>query len=190
MTESPQDSPEPPNNSPGNPSPAAADNALPIRAVWDRIKHHKVVQWTLAYLALAYTLLHGAEMLGNSLGWSHILLRVFTLILILGVPVVITLAWYHGARGRERVSGTELMIIAILLAMGGTFLWRDRSTEHGDERTTTVAPAQPVSIPATPTIPEKSIAVLPFADMSEKKDQEYMSDGIAEELLNLLAKVP
>lgn len=34
----------------------------------ERIKHHKVVQWTLAYAALAYTLLHGAEMLGSSLG--------------------------------------------------------------------------------------------------------------------------
>ena len=63
--------------------------AAPIRAVWERIKHHKVVQWTLAYLALAYTLLHGAEMLGNSLGWSHGLLRLFTLLLILGVPVVV-----------------------------------------------------------------------------------------------------
>jgi TolB-like protein/Tfp pilus assembly protein PilF len=37
---------------------------------------------------------------------------------------------------------------------------------------------------------EKSIAVLPFVDMSPDKDQEYMSDGIAEELLNLLAKIP
>jgi hypothetical protein len=35
-----------------------------------------------------------------------------------------------------------------------------------------------------------SIAVLPFADMSQSKDQEYMSDGLAEELLNLLAKIP
>jgi hypothetical protein len=42
----------------------------PIRAIWERVKHHKVVQWTLAYLALAYALLHSAEMLGNSLGWS------------------------------------------------------------------------------------------------------------------------
>ena len=37
---------------------------------------------------------------------------------------------------------------------------------------------------------EQSIAVLPFVDMSPDKDQEYMSDGIAEELLNLLAKIP
>ena len=37
---------------------------------------------------------------------------------------------------------------------------------------------------------EKSIAVLPFADMSEKKDQEYFADGMAEETLDLLAKIP
>ncbi|MGB7011645.1 MAG: adenylate/guanylate cyclase domain-containing protein, partial [Pseudolabrys sp.] len=39
-------------------------------------------------------------------------------------------------------------------------------------------------------IPEKSIAVLPFVDMSAGTDQEYFSDGISEELLNLLAKIP
>jgi len=39
-------------------------------------------------------------------------------------------------------------------------------------------------------IESNSIAVLPFADMSQDKDQEYMSDGIAEEVLNLLAKIP
>src|SRR5262249_26512925 len=109
---------------------AAVPAAVPIRTIWERIKHHKVVQWTLAYLALAYTLLHSAEMLGNSLGWSHALLRLFTLLLVLGVPVVITVWWYQGARGQRGVSGTELMIIAILLARGGTFLWRDSRIEH------------------------------------------------------------
>src|SRR4026208_1715535 len=39
-------------------------------------------------------------------------------------------------------------------------------------------------------IPENSIAVLPFVDMSAGKEQEYFSDGISEELLNLLAKIP
>ena len=39
-------------------------------------------------------------------------------------------------------------------------------------------------------IPEKSVAVLPFVDMSEKKDQEYFSDGLSEELIDMLTKVP
>jgi hypothetical protein len=151
------------------PAPAVTDTAVPAaaatRAVWERIKHHKVVQWTFAYLALAYALLHSAEMLGNSLGWSHGLLRLFTLLLILGVPVVIIVSWYHGARGQRRVSGTELMIIAILLAIGGTFLWRDSKTEHAAEGAASAAgehgaetSAQKIAT-AAPAPPAASIAV-------------------------------
>jgi len=44
--------------------------------------------------------------------------------------------------------------------------------------------------PGSPVVPEKSIAVLPFADMSEKHDQEYFADGMVEEIIDLLAKVP
>jgi TolB-like protein/tetratricopeptide (TPR) repeat protein len=54
--------------------------------------------------------------------------------------------------------------------------------------------AQQAAWPATTTAafnpPPHSIAVLPFVDMSEKKDQEYIGDGMAEEILNLLAKIP
>jgi TolB-like protein/DNA-binding winged helix-turn-helix (wHTH) protein/Tfp pilus assembly protein PilF len=52
-------------------------------------------------------------------------------------------------------------------------------------------PATPTTLPGTGAIAavaEKSIAVLPFADMSEKKDQEYFADGLAEELLDFLGK--
>ena len=41
-----------------------------------------------------------------------------------------------------------------------------------------------------PVVAEKSIAVLPFVDLSEKHDQEYFADGMAEEILDLLAKIP
>jgi len=43
--------------------------------------------------------------------------------------------------------------------------------------------------PAALAPPPRSVAVLPFADMSEKKDQEYFADGMAEEIINLLAQV-
>lgn len=43
---------------------------------------------------------------------------------------------------------------------------------------------------AAPAVSDKSVAVLPFLDMSEKKDQEYFADGLSEELINLLAKIP
>jgi adenylate cyclase len=49
--------------------------------------------------------------------------------------------------------------------------------------------ASAAAIAAAIAPPEKSIAVLPFVDMSELKDQEYFSDGLAEELIGLLTKV-
>ena len=48
----------------------------------------------------------------------------------------------------------------------------------------------PSKAPVVAAISDKSIAVLPFADMSQKKDQEYFGDGMAEEILDLLAKIP
>ncbi len=46
------------------------------------------------------------------------------------------------------------------------------------------------SAPAPSAMPEKSIAVLPFGDLSEKRDQEYFAEGMAEEIMNLLVKIP
>jgi hypothetical protein len=80
--------------------------------VWARIKQHKIAEWTLAYVAFAFALLHGVTLLRDALEWPHVIVRSLTLLLIVGVPVVPTLAWYHGVRALKRVSGSELVITA------------------------------------------------------------------------------
>jgi TolB-like protein len=55
----------------------------------------------------------------------------------------------------------------------------------GHVSTTASQAATPVAV-----VSDKSIAVLPFSDMSEKKDQEYFADGMAEEIIDLLVKIP
>jgi serine/threonine-protein kinase len=56
--------------------------------------------------------------------------------------------------------------------------------------TAPTAAAAPAPVPSAPVAQPRSIAVLPFVDMSQGKDQEYFSDGLSEQLLNALAQVP
>ena len=93
-----------------------------------------------------------------------------------------------------RPRGTPLMrrfgfpLIALLLVLGGGFYWYYQECERGSRRRRQHPPRD--SPVAAAERNEKSIAVLPFADMSAEKNQEYMSDGIADEPPNLLAQVP
>jgi TolB-like protein len=152
---------------------------------WSRLKHHRVAQWLLAYAAAAYTLLHVEEMVGGALGWPHILARIFTLALILGAPVVALLAWYHGDKTRHRISGAELAILTLLLFISGGLLWAFSRGGHEAGSAAATANAEHVAIAAD----AKSVAVLPFTDLSPGKDQEYFADGISEEILNSLAGI-
>jgi TolB-like protein/Tfp pilus assembly protein PilF len=151
------------------------------------------VQWLLAYAAAAYTLLHIVEMVGAALDWPHVVARIVTIGLFFGTPLVATLAWYHGHRALRWVSGPELAILTLLLFIAGGALWfmGRPVVRHSSGEPIAHAPA-PVGSPAPSegAPPEKSIAVLPFLDMSEKKDQEYFADGMAEEVIDLLTKIP
>ena len=87
-----------------------------------------------------------------------------------------------GTRNR-RVVWIPLGLLAFAIVIGGGWFWLQHSGLHRHAEAGVSAQSQPAST-------EKSIAVLPFADMSEKKDQEYFADGMAEEILGLLAKIP
>lgn len=190
-----------PPNGPGtavhSPSEPPSTDAVPASephahvSVLARIKEHKIAQWTLAYAAFAFATLHVVTLLSDALEWPHIVVRSVTLLLIVGVPIVPTLAWYHGVQALKRVSGSELIIIALLLAIGGSLLWLVPRPVAERARTQTEAVVAKTENKAEGfTAPARSIAVLPFADMSEKHDQEYFADGMAEEVINLLVKVP
>ncbi len=78
---------------------------------------------------------------------------------------------------------TGLALVAITLVTGG-WLW------FGRRGVTSVGTGPPVVPPLAPIAESTSIAVLPFVNMSADPDQEYFSDGLSEELLNVLANVP
>src|SRR4029079_13721282 len=96
---------------PANAPPPSVDR---FSALWRRVNEHKLVQWTVAYVALAYGIQHGVTLTAEAFDWPHAVERVSMLLLGLGLPVVITLAWYHGHRANRHVSRAELSIISLL----------------------------------------------------------------------------
>jgi TolB-like protein len=104
---------------------------------------------------------------------------------------------------RQRTRSTPWLlgaVIVLLTALAGVLLafkpWRPPAGSVGaqfgapDAISTGGHAAMVVAGATAGAAPERSIAVLPFTDMSEKKDQEYFSDGLSEELIDLLTKVP
>src|SRR6516165_9621359 len=105
----------------------------------------------------------------NSLVGPEGVRRGITLGLVIGFFVALVLAWYHGERGAQRVTGTELLIIGLVLAVGGGFLWRFAVASRTLDNKATATPNENRTPEAGQAIPEKSIAVLPFDNLSEEK---------------------
>jgi TolB-like protein/Tfp pilus assembly protein PilF len=173
-----------------------------------RLKQRKLVQWAIAYAAFAFALLQGVDIVSQRFAWPDQIERILILALAIGFVIALVLAWYHGERGAQKISSTEIVILALLLAIGGGLLWRfERATppiRSPDAAQRNPGATLPDSVAAAtssglrtasaPTqaipVPAKSIAVLPFVNMSGDPQNENFSDGITEEILNALAQVP
>jgi TolB-like protein/Flp pilus assembly protein TadD len=88
--------------------------------------------------------------------------------------------------GASRLTRVGVVLTALLLVLGAGGFWYYQRTNVGATAQSAAGPASPDAV----ALNGKSIAVLPFVDLSPAKDQEYFSDGLAEDLLNLLAKLP
>lgn len=136
-----------------------------MASFFTELKRRHVFKVAAAYVVTAWLVAQVAEFLLESFAAPAWILQTLIIVLALGFPLAVVLAW------------------AFELTPDG--LERDSSAE-ADALPPVTAPGAQLEA----EIPGQSIAVLPFADMSPDRDQEYFSDGLTEELLNLLAKVP
>jgi len=155
--------------------------------IWATLRRRKVVQWGLGYVAAGWGLLQGLEYVATAFHWPEHLQRVAIVVFVIGLPVAVVLAWFHGERGHQGVGAGEFAILTMLLVIGAGVTWWVWRTP--------VEPAagvnrQAATQVATSDAPEPSIAVLPFVNLSSDPEQEYFSDGLAEQVLDLLARVP
>jgi TolB-like protein/Tfp pilus assembly protein PilF len=163
-------------------------------SILDRLRRRKVVQWGIAYAAGAWGLLQGLAYVSGLLQWPEQLQKLVGLALLVGLPVALTLAWYHGDRGEQRVTRTELAILTLLFLVGGGLFWRYEHASRMRTAANGVQPAAPAPSTGAVAAPAQadsrpSIAVLPFENRSSRPDDAYFVDGIHDDILTQLSKL-
>ncbi len=161
------------------------------------LKRRNVFRVGVAYVVVAWLIIQVVETVSEPLGLPEWTVAFFIVLMLAGFPLILLFSWAfeltpEGLKKTADVDRDESVtadtgkklnyatIFVLVLALG-YFIW-ERQTH--DE----TAPDEPVAeVVQTEAI---SVAVLPFVNMSADPDQEYFSDGISEELLNLLAKIP
>jgi len=155
------------------------------------LKRRNVFRVAIAYVVLAWIVMQVGDTLAPALRLPESVNSVLAFFLILGFPLAMFFAWAFeitpdGLKLEKDVerdtsitptTGRKLdrSIIALLVVALGYFIWQSQI---------------PTAEPEADEINDQSIAVLPFENMSSDAEQEYFSDGLSEELLNLLAKIP
>ena len=175
---------------------------------FSELKRRNVYKVAVAYAVVAWLLLQAASIFLPAFDAPPWVMKIFIIVIILGFPVALIFSWAfeitpEGIKLESEIEpnrsikrGTARKIVAMTIALAvvaaGLFVYQLlRSTAHSHLEGG--APATPQSeglAGARASIPEKSIAVLPFVNMSADKNDEYLSDGMTEELINMLAKVP
>jgi len=172
------------------------------RNFFAELKRRNVIRAAILYLGGVWALAQGISQLGPSVGAPEWATRWFLVAAGIGFPFWIVFAWFYeftpeGLKRESEIDPAEsithhtgrkldfaiigVLTVAVVMLLTDRFVLAPRRE---------AALLARVLLNDSRSIDPKSIAVLPFVDMSQAKDQGYFSDGISEELLNLLSKIP
>jgi adenylate cyclase len=173
-------------------------------SLFNELKRRNVVRVAIAYAVASWVLLQIADLVLENIAAPPWVIQAMMLVILLGFVASVVIAWAYELtpEGVKRqvdidrdqsitaVTGHKLdRIIIGFLALAVVYFVYDKSItpEPPPANPSPMVVEQAVDIPEPPA--EPSIAVLPFVNMSTDAEQEFFSDGISEELLNLLVKV-
>ena len=165
--------------------------------LWNELKRRNVVKAAISYVVVSWLIIRIVSLLGNIVEAPIWVSKGLFFLLLIGFPICILLAWIYeltpdGIKRTSQVSESASLrakagkkynkIIITVLSLALAVLLIDRfvitNKDVANEELAYIAPVN-----------SESIAVLPFEDFSEKKDNEYFADGLTEELLNLMAHI-
>ena len=151
---------------------------MPEPSLFRRFRDRKLVQWAVAYLAGAFVVFQLQDALAEPLGLTASVQRAVLILVGAGFLITLVLAWFHGEKGNQRVSGLELVLVGTVLVLASAvFLSLKSPTITTD------------SFPHTENAGRPSIIVLTCENMGGVQEEAYLAAGIHATILNRLAGI-
>lgn len=156
-----------------------------------------VIRSAVLYLASAWLILQVADLVLDAFAAPTAILQVLIVVFALGFPFVLLLSWFYEFKGTQLVrdsgeltdqprrwsSATTNIAIAVLVLLASAVYFATRPS-------TTLESGSSNSVEQVAADAELAIAVLPLANISDDPNDDYLADGLTEELLTVLASVP
>ena len=172
---------------------------------FNELKRRNVFRMGIAYVVVGWVLLQATDFALDLVSAPNWVMQVFFIAALVGLPIVLIVAWVFemtpdGIKRESEIDRSESLTqgtgrkldrtIIIFLAFAVVLLLADRFLKRENHATPApvVVAEETTNKPGATQDSIRSVAVLPFVNMSSDPEQEYFSDGLAEELLNRLAK--
>src|SRR6266496_207837 len=170
------------------------------RNFFAELKRRNVYKVAVAYAVVAWLLIQAASIFFPAFDAPPWVMKIFIIVIIFGFPVALIFSWafeitpegikleseIEPNKSIKRRTGRKIVAVTIALAVlaAGLFVFQMVGRERRARRSNadTAEGRRPVGAPLSAD--QKSIAVLPFVNMSADKNDEYLSDGMTEELIN------
>lgn len=171
-------------------------------SLFAELKRRNVARIAVLYVVTSWAILRSAGVLFGVLDVPTWAGKLVLVLLVLGFPVALVLSWIYEITpdGLRRFEGAQAsgsaaaatrrkldIAIGVLAAIAIGTIAVDRLMPERAVPVAVPAPAAPAQDRVTADA--RSIAVLPFMDMSQSRDQEYFADGLSEELMTVLARI-
>ncbi len=160
------------------------------------LRKRRILQVGLAYLALAWLLVQVAVAVFPAFDMPRWTLRLVILLLALGLPVALLMAWAlvrtpDGIKVDAPAKGGRTMLAIVAVLVAASLVWffsrgGVAPAESAPPASTAVARGAPAA--TAPSVPERSIAVLPLVNASSDPEQVFFSDGLSENLIDTLSR--
>jgi adenylate cyclase len=163
-----------------------------MSSIFHELKRRRVFRTAALYLAAAWLILQVADLFFDAYGMSAATMQLLFAVAAIGFPIALVLSWVYEFRTTKpagsaaapvrRIRSADTLIVVLAVLAAGIFAW---SQLRGPS-----APPRPPLPDAVTVSAEPGIAVLPLANINGNPDDDYLADGLTEELLNVLASMP